>query len=63
MNSIQQAIEDTRTASLLKQHVHIFNKLNSLCKEESDLDIFEFLKEYDILSQDAFSNVYKLIYK
>jgi hypothetical protein len=63
MTAIQQAIEETRITSLRKQHIDVFNKLNSLCKEESDLDIFEFLKMYDILTEDSFSNVYKVIYK
>jgi hypothetical protein len=63
MTTIQSKLEETRIDSLRKQHIHVFNKLNSLCKEETDLDIFDFLKNYDILTEDAFSNVYKLIYK
>jgi hypothetical protein len=63
MTTIQAKIEETRIDSLRKQHVQVFNKLNSLCKEESDLDIFDFLKMYDILTEDAFTNVYKIIYK
>ena len=63
MTAIQQAIEESRIESLRKQHTTVFNKLNSLCKEESDLDIFEFLKNYDILTSDSFSTSYKVVYK
>ena len=63
MEAIQQAKEEARIESLRKQHTTVFNKLNSLCKEESDLDIFEFLKNYDILTSDSFSTTYKVVYK
>ena len=63
MTAIQQEIEKARIESLRKQHTTVFNKLNALCKEESDLDIFEFLKNYDILTSDSFSTAYKVVYK
>ena len=63
MTIIQQEIEKARIESLRKQHTEVFNKLNDLCKKESDLDIFQFLKNYDILTSDSFSNAYKVVYK
>ena len=62
-NTIQQTLETARIDKMRKDYVQIFNKLNALCKEEAGQDIFEFLKSYDVLTEDGFSNVYKLIYK
>ncbi len=58
--TIQEELNQVRIEKQRENFYKLFNKLNNICKEESDMDIYEVLKQYDILSDNAFSIIWKL---
>jgi len=58
--TIQEEINQAKIQKQREDIYKLFNKLNNICKEESDMDIYEVLKQYDILSDNAFSIIWKL---
>ena len=58
--TIQEELNQVRIQKQREDIYKLFKKLNNICKEESDMDIYEVLKQYDILSDNAFSIIWKL---
>ncbi len=58
--TIQEEINQAKIQKQREDIYKLFKKLNNICKEESDMDIYEVLKQYDILSDNAFSIIWKL---
>jgi hypothetical protein len=58
--TIQEELNQVRIEKQKQDFYTLFNKLNNICKEESDMDIYEVLKQYDTLTNNAFSIVWDL---
>jgi UDP-N-acetyl-D-mannosaminuronic acid transferase (WecB/TagA/CpsF family) len=58
--TIQEELNQVRIEKQKQDFYSLFNKLNNICKEETDMDIYEVLKQYDTLTNNAFSIVWEL---
>jgi hypothetical protein len=58
--TIQEELNQVRIEKQRQDLYNLFNKLNNICKEEADMDIYEVLKNFDTLTNNAFSVVWKL---
>ena len=58
--TIQEELNQVRIEKQKQDFYLLFNKLNNICKEETDMDIYEVLKQYDTLTNNAFSIVWEL---
>jgi hypothetical protein len=58
--SIQEELKQAKLDKQKKDFYTLFNKLDSICKEETDMDIYDVLKTFDLLTNGAFSIVWKI---
>lgn len=58
--TIQEELNQVRIEKQKQDFFKLFNKLNNICKEETDMDIYEVLKQYDTLTSNAFSVIWNL---
>lgn len=58
--SIQEELKQARIEQQKKDFYKLFNKLDSICKEETDMDIYDVLKHFDLLTNGAFSTVWEI---
>jgi hypothetical protein len=58
--TIQEKIAQVKLDKLKKDFYTLFNKLDNICKEETDMDIYDVLKTYDSLTNGAFSAIWEI---
>lgn len=56
--TIQEELAQARIQKHYKEMYFLFEKLNNICLEEADMNIYSVLINYDIATNDAFSTLF-----